>query len=297
MKQLKSKIGTICTLVFLSVFSFTSCTSESLDLNTETSSGKIEAEGNQLAGKCSTKPYAWLQSKYGNNNVNWKLQYPSGSSTKTAYRWKSGEPKIKDIAYSRFEMVGSSCNRLRFRVDGDDPTSGNSSNPRCELRERTKKKSGSNADKDAGWSTSRGDNKDLIFKAKVTAAPSSAGSSLVVAQVHSGGNGGSDTATIKVKKSSGKYKLLFTGGGISGDITLDSDYKVNSEIFEITLRVKNNKVSVKYNGSWKSTKWINSSYRTSTTYFKAGAYLLSADDDEQGKVEFYNIKCNKYENY
>lgn len=191
-------------------------------------------------------------------------------------------------------MLGSSCNRLRVRVDGDDPTSGNSSNPRCELREITKKKSNENKDRDAGWNTNRTDNKELIFKAKVTAAPSISGSSLVIAQVHSGGN---DTAVLKVKKLSGKLKLILSGGGISGDLTLDSDYKVSSEIFTITLRVKNNRVYVKYNGSWKSSKSINSNYRTSTTYFKAGAYILSANNNEEGKIEFYDLKLNKYENY
>ena len=294
--QSKLKIFGLLTFLLIGFISLNSCSTEDIEVFEEEISIEDNIKSNVNAQAKCQNPYAWLQSKYGNSNVNWKLQYPSGSSAKTAYRYKS--TYLKDVSSSRFSMVGSSCNRLRFRVDGNDPTSGNSPNPRCELRERTKKKFGSNSDKDAGWKTSRSDFKELIFKAKVTAAPSSSGSSLVIAQLHSGGNGGSDTAVIKVKKSSGKFKLLLTGGGISGDVTLDSDYKVNNEIFTITLRVWNNKVRVKYNGNWKNNgKSIASSYRTSTSYFKAGAYILSANSNEEGKVEFYDVKLNKYENY
>lgn len=246
----------------------------------------ISADEDDL-GKCSITGYDWLiQSP--NNNGNWKLQYQDKEARRVG-----GNESFYDVANSRFDVVGSSCNRLRFRVQKGDATTSGSNNPRSELREMRRMSNG--RERTAGWSYTS--NKWIEIEFKVREMPTSG--RLSVAQIHSGQD---DISQISVdKKSNGRYKVQLYVEGLNGvnKKTLYNDASVNTT-FKVRMKIENNRVKARrtsessYGTSYEIKN--TSKYRTNTCYFKAGAYLLGANSG-QARVEFNKIKISTTQAY
>lgn len=253
-----------------------------------------QQEANEVLDEASKatclKPYTWLQQS--GNSANWKLQYASSSSTFEAKRTSSNN--FKTIANDRFDMVGSACNRLRFKVNGNDATTSGSNNPRCELREMTKQSNGK--ENEAAWNSNTTSTKRLTVKPRVLELTNT--NKVGVAQYHSDDD---EIVIVTVQKVGTKYTLKVEGDGISSTShqTLTTNYTLGTE-FTISIEVNNNRVRWKYNsGSYTSWKSIvnNTNYRRSTTYFKAGAYALNSPTSGACRVEFSQVLVNSSQEY
>ena len=289
MKNLSSNLLKYVSILLLTLI-ISSCEKEEIyeDSSENLKVQDADNENSAFTSKCSIKGYIWLKNSPNKNN-NWKLQYLGIEATKN-----STSNKFSSVANSRFDVVGTSCNRLRFRVDKNDPTTGNSSYPRTELRERTKTNS-SGKDRDAAWSYTSTKWMDIEFK--VREIPSSG--RLSVAQIHSRKD---DISQILVRKlSNGKLKVSLIVEGSNGGVerTIYNNASTNT-IFKIRMKIENNKVKARKlsNSSYLPSVTIKNSttYRTSTCHFKVGTYLLGANSGK-AKVEFYKIKTSGAQNY
>ncbi|WP_124980782.1 polysaccharide lyase family 7 protein [Nonlabens xiamenensis] len=270
----------------------TSCSPEEIQ---EPDEQEIDLMEEELSKAACEVPYEWLRysqkGQYARNSSNWKLQHPT--STQTYEKKRTDNSSLTTYSNSRFRMVGSTCNRLQFTVYAQDATSGNSSNPRCELREMTKWENGQ--EDEAAWSSNTSSTKSITARVKVTHVSTSG--RVGVVQYHSGQD---ENVIVIVRKSGSQYKLAVTGDGINGnEYVLDSDYQLGT-YFTIKIEAKDNKTRWKYNSnSFSSWKTITNStrHRRSTCYFKAGVYNLSTKSTSSGysRAEFTEIKVNRSE--
>ncbi|MFD0861610.1 polysaccharide lyase family 7 protein [Sungkyunkwania multivorans] len=275
-------------ILFIAI-SATSCSREELETTTDETASDEVVTDEDLTSRCTTTGYEWLGSS-PNNNDNWKLQYQGKEARRVG-----GDASFYTIANSRFEVVGSSCNRLRFRVDDSDPTTSGSSNPRSELREM-RKLSSSGKEKTAGWSYTSTKYIDIDFKVREMTSSGR----LSVAQIHSGQD---DISQISVDKlSNGKYKVsLIVEGDDGPEYKTLYDNASSGTRFKIRMKIEGKKVKARKltsGSSYTSAVTIKNSskYRTSTCYFKAGAYLIGASSGK-AKVEFYKIKTSGAQSY
>jgi hypothetical protein len=182
----------------------------------------------------------------------WKLQIPTGDPT-----LEVKNPKLATYSSTYFKN-DSACKAVRFRAPTNGTTTSGAEYPRSELREMK----GGDA---AKWSTTSGTHRMVIDEA-VTRLPDGK-RQIGVAQIHNGDN---DILIVRVEAS----ELILKPNGKSA-VVLDSSYQLG-ERFKIELVASGGYIKAYYNG----TKVYSLARKTSTAYFKAGAYTQSNCDTE-----------------
>jgi hypothetical protein len=183
----------------------------------------------------------------------WKLQIPTGSPT-----LEVKNPTLATYAHSTYFKNDSSCAAVRFRAPTNGTTTSGSQYPRSELREMK-------GSEQMRWSTTSGTHRMRIDQA-VLRLPNGK-RHIGVGQIHNTDN---DIMIVRVEGS----ELLLKPNGKSR-VLLDSSYQLG-ERFTIEFVASGGVIKVYYNGNHVYSQ----SKRTSTAYFKAGAYVQSNCDTE-----------------
>lgn len=182
-----------------------------------------------------------------------------------------------------------------FKCQGTGETTGNSSNPRSELREMTEASGGSSQ---ANWDMTNNTDHTLEFTVKVMQTSQSR--KLAFAQIHAeSGSSWDDILRIQVQSDvayagvgdTGHIYIMGSGNG-DGHDTILSNYTLGDEL-NMKIIAKNNQYKVYIDNTevYASGTNINSD----GNYFKAGCYLqsvTSAGTGGEGIVAFKSIVVN-----
>ena len=183
----------------------------------------------------------------------WKVTLPVRAGGKLL---EVAQPELATYAHDSFFTVNAGKDGIRFRVFHGGATTGNSKNPRTELREM--RADGSRAE----WSIATGSHR-MEIRGRVNRL-TEVKPHVVIGQIH----GGSDDVTVwRVEGKS----LYLTKGDDSHAHKVTDNFVLGAE-YTIRFEAANGKVRYRYNGDLLPFTLSSSA---STCYFKAGNYLQS----------------------
>jgi hypothetical protein len=201
-----------------------------------------------------------------------KLQYAPDPPSSTVVEVTQADIESGANFSPYFTVVGGVA---RFQVRVDAATTSGSSYPRSELREVAADGSDTFA-----WDTAAGPHW-LWLRGRVTHVPP-VKPTVIVAQIH---NGTDDQIAICTQLSSGVLKMLCrVNGTSSGQPNLANPYVVGTT-YEILVKVHAGVTTIWYNDM--VTPVITTTAVTgATSYFKAGCYPNSNENDETDDTEY-----------
>jgi len=226
------------------------------------------------------------------NLRNWKITVPKSqdgdSDADEVYVNQSdndysGDPSFRFYEDSRYFFV--SGNSVVFKCNAGTPTTGNSSNPRSELREML-----SDGSNEIWWDMRSSQLRKMEIKAKVTKVPSSG--KVCFAQIHGRKSRGYDDIIRVQIRASGNAGTGSTGTMyVIGDATNNSaddigSYKLGDQI-NMRIEANNSRVRIYLNNSLVKTY---NNLPSPENYFKAGVYLQSKPSSGFGQASFSLIK-------
>ena len=172
-----------------------------------------------------------------------------------------------------------------FKCAAGTPTTGGSSNPRCELREMT-----SDGKKEIYWDMRASSLRAMDLIVKVVRTPSSG--KVCFAQIHGKESRGyDDIIRLQVRTSpnakEGDRGTVYVMGDAVNDKADDLfSYTLGQEL---TMRIEANNSTVRiYRNQTRLREYTN--LPSPENYFKAGAYLQSKPKSGYGQTEFRLIK-------
>jgi hypothetical protein len=182
----------------------------------------------------------------------------------------------------------SATNWVNFRADAGDATTGNSDNPRCELREMEK-----GGDDEIGWDAESSTKRVMTCKFKVVRTPSS--KKVCFMQIHGTEDydGWDDAIRLQVRTSDanaseGDSGTVYVMGGVVDDSADDLFTYTLGETLQMTLVAQNGQIKV-YSGTSSGTLLRTYDCDSGKNYFKAGVYLQSKPSSGYGEVAFKSI--------
>ena len=200
---------------------------------------------------------------------NWYLTLPTG---------KEGSPDTIDAAqlasyHSRFFQLNQQRNGVVFTANAGGVTTSGSHYPRSELREMS-------GDEKASWDGRKGTHTMTLDQA-ITETPKSK-PDVIAGQIH-----GTTDDLMQIHLSGTQLTVKYADG--KKKVLLDGDYQLGKR-FNVKIESSGGHVKVWYDGAEKADLSINSS----TSYFKAGAYVNSNtskgdSSSSEGQVVIYNV--------
>ncbi|WP_086821029.1 polysaccharide lyase family 7 protein [Allokutzneria sp. NRRL B-24872] len=206
---------------------------------------------------------------------NWKLQLPIGEPEKPK---EVSQPALDRHTEDPWFRTNSGCDGIQFRAAVTGVSTGGSQYPRSELREMD------GAEK-AAWSTSSGTHTMVIDQA-ITAVPREK-PQVIAGQVHN-----TSSHLIMFRLDGGKLYLHYADDSRYKLVT--SDYRLGQR-FRVKFVASGGTIKAYYNDVLQATV----AKRTTTAYFKAGAYTLAHCENSSpcstsnfGQVVIYKLSVS-----
>lgn len=236
----------------------------------------------------------------------WKLTVPkdgpdSGNEADEIYTNASENSDSNDGSLYNLHKAGkdyfykSGNNWVNFRADAEDPTTGNSDNPRCELREMI-----SGGTENKWWDLNSSTSRSLECTFKVIKTPNS--KKVCFMQIHGDEDhdGWDDVIRLQVRTddsnaSEGDSGIVYVMGDVVDNKADDLFRYTLGETLKMTLHTKNGIVYV-YRGLYKNGNGndfeLLKTYESDSerNYFKAGTYLQSKPSSGYGETSFNKIR-------
>jgi hypothetical protein len=203
----------------------------------------------------------------------WKLTLPTGDEGSPTEIF---QPELNTFALEPYFQLDEAGDGVVFRAHAGGVTTGNSSYPRCELREMA-----GDGIEMAAWSTTEGEHTMTLTQA-ITHLPQEK-PHVVAGQVHDAED---DVIMIRLEDTN-----LFVEGGGDDLGTLDASYALGTR-FTVRIEVAAGHIRVFYENL--VTPVVDIERDTDGCYFKAGAYTQSNpeqgdDPDAYGEVVIYDL--------
>jgi len=288
MKFLLKQLG-----IFLMCFTMFNCSTEQVDtIETTTVLEHIDGLTDEEDILAKTPETLLKLSKWkitipidGNDSDDEADEVYYGSAKKNS---SSGYGFLENLHKKDYDFYyKSGSNWVNFRADAGDPTTGNSDNPRSELREM--EAGGVN---EIGWDAESSKKRVLNCKFQIVKLPSSG--KVCFMQIHGDEDydGWDDAIRLQVRgsanASSGKVTMYVMGDVVNEKADDLFTVDIGSTI-QMTLVAQNGKITV-HNGSSNSSAIRTYDCDSGKNYFKAGIYLQSKPTSGYGEVRFKSIQ-------
>jgi hypothetical protein len=225
---------------------------------------------------------------------NWKLTLPikpdkDVKTKKNGNTYEVLQPELAEFQDKNCFFVNDEGKGVVLTVHHGDLTTGNSGNPRCELREMK-----NNGTKTFDWD-SRSGTHTLVVEGQVNRLTKTT-KTVVLAQVHNDpeGGGGDDLTVFRLEGDTLYVTDPHKGHDENHAYTVTKNFKLNTR-YTLKIEVKNGKARYWYNGN--PVEHASVTVKDPTAYFKAGNYLQSnkksakhESTDEHSEVILYSVK-------